>query len=322
MLCLLTAALLGASDDPAPAADPPPPPPTVIVVEVPASHTLPDAVRTLIRTAIAEHDEAALAAIVKMARKAFPDSRGGVVAETAAHDAQLAAKRKADEEARLARLANPNPLANWKGEVELGASRATGNTRNLALYAAAKAEREGLLWSHGFNLRADFQKTDDATTTERILAAWQPRRKLADALYAYGLGQFEHDRFLGVGSRETVAGGIGYGVIRRPDVKLDFEGGPALRHTDFTGEEATTTVAGRASMKFSWKISPNLQVAQDAAAFVERANNNASATTSLETRLLGALKARFSYNLQYEQNAPTKRDPIDTLSRATLVYDF
>lgn len=322
MLCLLTASLLGASEPPLLDIDPAPPPPEVTVVEVPASRTLPDAIRTLIQTAIEEHDEAALAAIVKMARKAFPDSHGGVTAETAAHDTQAAARAKSDEAARLARLANPNPFANWKGEVELGASRATGNTDNLALYASAKAEREGLHWSHSFNARADFQTTNKATTTERILAAWQPRYKIEDEFYAYGLGQFEHDRFLGVGSRETLAAGIGYGVIRRPNIKLDFEGGPALRHTDFIGEQQTTTVAGRASIKFSWKISPNLQIAQDASTFVERDNNNASATTSLETHLLGALKARFSYNLQYEQNAPDGRNPIDTLSRATLVYGF
>ncbi len=326
MACILLAALLAAAQTPL--ALPPPeieveaPSQPVAVVDVPPSQTLPEAVRTLIRTAIEAHDDAALAAIVKMARKAYPDNRGAIASETASHDAAAEAKRKSDEATRLARLANPNPLANWKGEIELGASRATGNTDNLALYAAAKAEREGLRWNHSVNLRADLQTTDKVTTTERILAGWQPKYKVDDALYAYGLGQFEHDRFLGIGSRETAAAGIGYSVINRPQLGLDFEGGPALRRTDFAADEAQTTVAGRASVKFRWTINPNLQVTQDAALFLERANNNASATTSLETKLLGALKARFSYNVQYEQEAPERRESVDTLSRATLVYSF
>ena len=123
-------------------------------------------------------------------------------------------------------------------------------------------------------------------------------------------------------SRETVSAGLGYTAIDRARLKLDLEGGPALRQTDFREDDSATTIAARASVKLRWTVSPNLQVSQDAAMFLERGNNNASASTSLETRLLGALKAKISYNLQYEQNATDDRGQFDTLSRATLVYSF
>jgi putative salt-induced outer membrane protein len=328
LVCLFSLLLL--ATDPVPPIQPEPPAPSapeVITIDLPPSRTLPDAVRTLIQTAIDTRDEAALAAIVKVAAKAFPDNRGAITAATAQHDSEVAAKRRSDEQARLARLSNPDPLANWSGEVELGASRATGNTDNLALYAAIKADRTGLFWRHSLRLRADLQTTSGTATTERILAAWQPNHQVDDDFYIYGLAQFERDRFLGIADRETLGGGIGYSVVQQPAMKLDVEGGPALRHTGFAGGEigedgGRTTIAGRASMKFRWTISPSLHVSQDVSTFLESGNNNASATTSLDTRLIGAIKARFSYNLQYEQNAPTKREPLDTLSRATLIYSF
>jgi putative salt-induced outer membrane protein len=300
----------------------PPPEPPVAVIAVPPSDTLPEPVRKLIATAIASGDEAALAAVLKMAKLAYPTYKAAIATTTVEHDAQVAAKQAADERARIARLSDPNPLANWKGEVELGASRSTGNTRNLALYAAGRGEREGLNWRHTLVGRADLQSTDGVTTGERITASYQPNYKFDERLYAYGIGQFEHDRFLGYNGRYTLGGGIGYGIIRRTGLILDFEGGPALRHTNFIEGNRETGLASRASLKFRWTLGPNLQLAQDAAIYLAPDDNNAVATTSLDTRLIGALKARFSYNVQYERDTPEGRRSLDTLSRATLVYNF
>lgn len=300
----------------------PEPDPPVAVVPVPASDTLPEPVRRMIATAIASGDEATLAAVVKIARKTYPGFATAIATTTIDHDMAVAAKKQADERARIARLSNPNPLVNWKGEIEAGASRSTGNTRNVALFAGGKAEREGLYWRHTVIARLDLQSTDDVTTTERITASWQPNLKFDDRFYAYGIGQYEHDRFLGYDSRYTLGGGIGYGVIRSTALKLDFEGGPALRHTNFIENSKETGLASRASIKLRWTLGPNLQFAQDAAIYLAPDDNNAVATTSLDTRLIGALKARFSYNVQYERDTPEGRQSLDTLSRATLVYSF
>jgi len=103
---------------------------------------------------------------------------------------------------------------------------------------------------------------------------------------------------------------------------VDFEGGPAFRRTAFTDGGTASTLAGRASLDFNWKIAPTLQLTQNSALYVESGDTSASALTALDTTLLGALKARFSYNIQYERNAPTGVKPVDTLSRATLIYSF
>jgi len=38
--------------------------------------------------------------------------------------------------------------------------------------------------------------------------------------------------------------------------------------------------------------------------------------------LIGSLSARFSYTVEHETNPPVGRLKTDTLSRASLVYDF
>jgi len=312
-------------------APPPPPEPPIIdapdapiVVNMPSPEAvaLPPPARRMVETAIKEGNEAAIKSVATLARKLYPDGVAQIDALVAQHDAEVAEAKAIAAREKAEALANAALLDNWKGQIEAGASRSTGNTRSLGVYGSLKLTKEGLHWRHEISARADFQQTAGETTAERFNAAWQPNYKFGDRLYAYGLGQYEHDRLLGYDSRYTAGAGIGYTVVSEKDLKVDFEGGPALRLTDYIDEPERTTVAGRASMNIKWKITPTLDFSQNAAVYLESGNNNAVATTALDTKLIGALKARFSYNLTYERNAPAPRDKLDTLTRATLVYSF
>jgi putative salt-induced outer membrane protein len=305
-------------------AAPPPLAPPLITPPAPPSvpPKLPDEVQAVIDAAIEAGDPQAISAVMRFTKQTNPASVSQIDALNAAYQAKLAEKQAREARERAERLAAASFLELWKGEIEAGASRSTGNTDNLGLYGGVKLEREGLKWRNRVNARADFQRTSDVTTTERVSASWQPNYKFDDRLYAYGIAQYEHDRFLGYSNRYTSGGGIGYGVVTTPALKIDFEGGPAFRYTEMIDGESETAIASRASLGLRWKISPTLQFTQDAALYIESGNNNAVATSALDTRLIGALKARFSYNVQYEKDAPVGRDPVDTLSRATLVYSF
>ena len=276
----------------------------------------------MIDAALEKGDDKVIEGVFQLARQTNPDAVAEIAALEADYRAKAAAERERKEQERIARLAGAGLFANWKGQVELGASRSTGNSDNLGLYGALNLNREGLQWRHKLDARADIQETNGATTTERVLAAWQPNYKVDERLYAFGLAQYEHDRFLGYSSRYTLGGGAGYGVIAGERVKLDVEGGPAFRYTDAVGAGGGSTVAGRASLALKWQITPSLQFGQTGALYLEQGDSSASASTTLDTKLIGALKARFSYNIQYERDAPPGVKAVDTLSRATLVYSF
>ena len=289
-----------------------PPPPT----------ELPQPVRDLAKAAFDARDDEALKSIFKLARRTNP--RAG--AQIEALEARYAAER-AEELARNARekaekLAAASLLEYWKGEVELGGSRSTGNTDSIAVYGAVRFEREGLKWRHLINGRIDFQRSDGDTTADRWKFSWQPNYKASEAVFIYGLGQYERDRFLGFHNRYTLSAGVGWTLISSPETKLSIQGGPAGRYTDYVDKGARVTGAGRASLAFRWQISPTLSLSQDAAVYLEEGDRSATSITTLETRLIGALKARMSYDVQYEEGNADGRKPLDTTSRATLVYSF
>ena len=289
-----------------------PPPPT----------ELPRAVRDLAGAAFEARDDEALKSIFKLARRTNPRA----VAQIEALEAEYSARR-AEELARKARekaeqLAAASLLEYWKGEVELGGSRSTGNTDSIAVYGAVRFEREGLKWRHLINGRIDFQRSDGDTTADRWKFSWQPNYKASEAVFIYGLSQYERDRFLGFHDRYTLSSGVGWTLLSTPETRLSIQGGPAIRYTDYVDRRSRATGAGRASLAFRWKISPTLSLSQDAAFYLEEGNRSATATSTLETRLIGALKARMSYDLQYEEGDISGRKPLDTTSRATLVYSF
>jgi putative salt-induced outer membrane protein len=289
-----------------------PPPPT----------ELPDTIRNLAKAAFEAGDEATLSALFKLARRTNPMAEPQIQALEAEFSARRAEKLAKAARERADRLAAATLLENWKGEVELGGSRSTGNNKILTIYGAVSLDREGLKWQHSVKGRIDFQRSNGVTTADRYRLAWQPSYKISEKVFVYGLGQYERDRFLGYSSRYTLSSGVGFTLISTPHTKLNVQGGPAVRYTDAIGEPNETSAAGRASMSLRWKITPTLNLSQDAAIYLEAGDTNAQSSTSLDTRLIGQLKARLSYDVQYENRDFTGKEPLDTISRATLVYSF
>ena len=296
--------------------------PVVEVATAEEAAQLPSSVRELAEAAWKAGDAAALNAVFKLARTAWPQA----TAQTQALEAEYAA-RSAEKAARLAReradrLAAASLFESWKGQVELGGSWSTGRTDLLALYGSLNLEREGLKWQHRLFGRVDFQQSDGNTTADRYKLGWQPGYKFSETLFSYGLGQFERDPALGFNTRYTLSAGIGVVLASAPGARLSLYGGPALRHTDYTDKGVADEAAGRAALALRWKLSPALDLQQDASVYLEHSATSASSTTAVETALSHRLKARLSWDLQYEQAQLSGQAPFGTTSRATLVYSF
>lgn len=304
-----------------------PPPPTPLTILTPdrpadAPPVLPEEIRSVLAAAVDSGDPAAVAAVVRFAKTTNPETAGQIDRINEAYLARVAARKAREAREKRDELLLAGPLDFWKGQLEIGASRSTGNTDALGIYVAAGATREGIDWRHKIAGRIDYQRTNGITSTERANLSYQPNYKIDEQLYAYGLGQYERDRFLGYTTRLTAGGGIGYSVFRDGPLRLDLEGGPALRQVDYVDQPNETGIAGRGSMALTWKISPKTNFTQNAAVYLEPDNRSATSSTALDTTIIGALKARLSYNVQYERAAPTRNRSVDTLSRATLVYGF
>jgi putative salt-induced outer membrane protein len=283
---------------------------------------LPDGVRAMIEAAIASGDAKTIETVIRLARETHGLAGAEIDSIQQRWRLRVAEAEERQKQERQIQLAGADLFDEWKGQVELGASRSTGRSSYLGLYGSVAFNREGLRWRHKILGRAEVQNGRNVTDTERLIASWQPNYRFGDRLYAYGLGQFESDQAQGYDARYTAGAGIGYIVLAGPGAKLDVEGGPAFRHVEPDGRAAESSVATRASINLSWSIVPTIELKQTTALYLEEGDSSASALTSLDAQLLGPLKARFSYDVRYENSVRTGGESLDTLSRATLIYSF
>ena len=281
-----------------------------------------DTIAAMLAAAYRTGDDATIRSVLGVAKATFPDQAVEIDRLAAGDAAVLAASRKDEQMRQQQRIAEATFFEIWKGELELGASRSTGTADVSGLYLSAKLTRDGLTWRQKLTGRIDYQRTNGLTTTERASLAYQPSYKLDDDNYIYGLAQYERDTSLGYANRETISAGIGMSAFKSPRGKIDIEAGPAVRETDFTEQPNRLTLAARASVGAHYALSPTLNFSQDAALLVESGDTTATSTSAIDTRLLGRLKAKLSYNVQYEQDAAPGQKSLDTTGRATLVYAF
>ena len=283
--------------------------------EPPAAAEMPAEIRAMIDAAIASGNETEIATISKYARRASPKSASEI-------DALVADYRAAKAAAKRETLMNAGMFDRWEGRGDIGGSRSTGSSATLGVSAGLALQRDGIRWGHKIRLRGEYQESNGVKTREALLASYEPSYKVSDRMSVYGLGQYERDPFLGFYSRFSLSSGAGYRVINEGPFLLDVNVGPAFRTTRFVTGDIDNTLAARGSVAIKWILSPKLKLTQDTNTYLESSNSTVAAITALDAKIIGSLSARLSYNVQLERNPPLGRDTVDTLSRASLVYDF
>lgn len=296
------------------------------------SAQLPAPVKAMIDAAIESGDPNAARLVFKLARQTNPEDAAEIDALLAAYNeeqAQLAAQAEAK---RVEAVRTAGLLENWDGKGELGAFRATGNSSNTGLTVSLGLTRQGIDWRHMLRGRADYQRSNGTTTREQYFFAYEPNYQISDRVFVYGLAQYERDRFQGFSGRYAVSGGVGYQIIKQANLQLSAKIGPAYRVTDFINGESESRIAGLLGVDFDWNITDRLKLTHDtnavaetggsATVIVDSNNTSVNLVTGLNARISDKVSARFSYTIEYDSNPPQGAVKTDTLSRATLIYDF
>ena len=276
---------------------------------------MPDAVAAMIRAAAETGDAATLKTTVDLARKTNP-------AATAEIDALVAEIEKTAEDARVAKLKHQGILEGWKGQGQAGASISTGNTQNKGLALGLNLNRDGLKWRHTILATVDYARDQGVTTKQRYYASYEANYKFNDRLYVLGLGSWERDRFAGFDRRFSETVGVGYSVIRTPEMTLNVEAGPALRQTRYITGLSENKFAARTAADYAWTIAPGMLFTENATYYGQSGDATITSTTALTFKLRGALSVQASFLATHETNPPLGLDKTDTTSRMTLVYGF
>lgn len=301
-------------------------------VATPVHAEIPQPVRAMIDAAIATGDRGKVDAVIEAAKATNPGDEGEIDAlrngflASQQRQAALRAERQraARREAGLLQL--------WSGKGELSGFRATGNSDSEGLTGSLTLTRKGADWTHKLAARADFQRSHGQAARDQLVASYEPRYQIRDNLFAYGLTQYERDRFQGFAARYSVSGGLGYRVFDGPRLDMSIKAGPAYRYTVYTDGERDRRLAGLVGLDFDWKMTDALKLTQTAnavtetggaaIAIVDSRNTTLNLVTGLEAKVTDRLSTRVSYAVDYDSNPAPGRATTDTMTRFGLVYGF
>ncbi|MEO0419062.1 MAG: DUF481 domain-containing protein [Pseudomonadota bacterium] len=293
----------------------------LLLATVPANAKIPEPVRAMIDAALATGDETKVRTIIELAKTTNPTDVAELNAILASFETNFAAAAAAEAAAQEEAIRSAGFFENWSGTGELGAFNSTGNAENTGVTASLSLKKDGLKWRHKLSGRADYQEANGVTTREQFIAAYELNYKFSERLYAYGLAQYERDRFQGFSARYSASGGLGYDVLVDGPT-LSLKAGPAWRRTELVDGASTSNIAGLAALDFDWHISDNLSFTQDASALLQSGSSTLISETGLQAAISDAVKVRLSYALETDTDPPPGAVKTDTLSRITIIYDF
>jgi len=293
----------------------------LLLATVPANAKIPEPVRAMIDAALASGDETKVRTIIELAKTTNPSDVAELNAILASFETNFAAAAAAEAAAQEEAIRSASFFENWSGTGELGAFNSTGNAENTGVTASLSLKKDGMKWRHKLSGRADYQEANGVTTREQFIAAYELNYKFSERLYAYGLAQYERDRFQGFSARYSASGGLGYDVLINGPT-LSVKAGPAWRRTELVDGTSTSDIAGLAALDFDWQISDNLSFTQDASALLQSGSSTLISETGLQAAISDAVKVRLSYALETDTDPPPGAVKTDTLSRITIIYDF
>jgi len=275
---------------------------------------IPAPVAAMIRSAATLDDGAALDSVLQTAIRTFPNQREALIA--------LANSLAPTPDAP----AEPPPggffsLSGWQGQIELGGTLNSGNTREKAVATALAVKREADRWKHAAKLTFDFTQSGGVTTKQRLFAAYQLDYKFSDRAYALGVADYEDDSFSGFSNRINLGAGFGYKVLASERYQWNLEAGPGLRLDNIAGGGRDTLVVGRMASRFSWEISDSALFSHDASALID-GGALLESTAALTLKINAALSGKLSYNTRYNTRPPAGIRKTDTTTRASIVYNF
>lgn len=297
----------------------------------------PAGLEEMLKTAVANGDEALFDTLVGTALQTWPGSRLDILKTAAALEPnwiesdfaqEVADAKAADEEAERKSRARGiiyflDPTL-WNTTAQFGAATSTGDTDEQSIALGIAMSRDfGTKWEHDFNLDFDFASSQGLTTRRRILARLNTIYKAWDGLFVSNYFESDFNKFSGFDYRILDSIALGVKILQSERQSLRIEGGPGVRFNRFEiGNDTETEFLGRVSSTYELQIAENIDFKDQASMIFGTGSMTFDNRATVNAQINSALAARLSFQVQYDSDTPIDAAAWDTITRATLVYKF
>lgn len=219
---------------------------------------------------------------------------------------------------------DPTPTNQWKGNVEVGFVKTSGNTDTETLNTKASAVTDREIWRHKINLEALKTSDHGTTTAERYAINGQSDYKLKGKKnFLFLFLSYENDRFSGYDYQLTESIGYGRRVLDEANMKLDLEIGPGARQrkVEVTHKQEREMMV-RGAANYLWNISDSSNFTESLSAEVGENVTITKSVTALVAKINSSLASKVTYTIKNTSKVPAGIKKTDSETAVTLVYSF
>ncbi|MEM1409143.1 MAG: DUF481 domain-containing protein [Pseudomonadota bacterium] len=230
------------------------------------------------------------------------------------------AEEAAEEAAALQPPGFFSAFGGWTGDANAGFEVETGNTEEVELDVGYDVTRMFGAWELDNLAQLNFTEASEVRIQEEYRARLDARRTYGDRWSLENFIDAERDLFSGFDYRIAVGVGPGYRILRSDQLRWRVTLGPGVRF-DKREDESTVDVNPvlSATSAFRWKPTSTLTFGND----IESTFGDGQVISVLsfgETNVFGRLKARLSYDVDINSDAPAPAETTDTTTLLSLVY--
>jgi putative salt-induced outer membrane protein len=188
-------------------------------------------------------------------------------------------------------------------------------------------------WHHSALVTAIGASQDDETSAEAYKALLKSKYDLNQTIYAFGLAEYNKDRFSAYDYQIFEVAGLGWRVFHTDHQELNLEAGlgaaqSKLRQPDPpeapvpSSERDVNEVVGRLGADYHWHISENATFSEKVASTIGSDNTYIESLTELKANVVGNLALVLGYLVKHNTDVLPGIDKTDTQTSISLEYKF
>ncbi len=217
---------------------------------------------------------------------------------------------------------------------ELGASFTTGNREGNTFFGKLNASHDTKIWSSRYTANILYKQNErnvqgerrSVTSAQKLFLSAQTDYKLetpSNRLFIYG--EFEDDRFNPYEYQFALAAGWTERLWADKYSEFRYSVGPGYAISKLKPNRNGVDQIGliiRAAMEYKKTLSENATFRQFLSTETDNDFSRSVSETSLAAKINGSLAMKLSINMTHNESPNQIREPLDTQTSVTLVYQF
>ncbi|MCV6615080.1 MAG: DUF481 domain-containing protein [Cellvibrionaceae bacterium] len=211
----------------------------------------------------------------------------------------------------------------WKGEGDLGYNSVSGNSESESLAFKLAVAYAHDKWTHTAELGANSASDDEKTSAEVYTFNFNSRYEIDKDLYGFGNLRYQDDRFSGFNYQASLAGGLGYHLIKEEDKTLDLEGGLGYRSSERRDSlEKLDEAIALGKIGYKQTITDSTKFESYLLTEAGEENSYLEGEVALKVAMTETLALKVAYLAKHNTDVEVGTEKTDRYTTVSLNYNF